>query len=1000
MDLADKLTEEGRGKLRALLEAAKTATQDGEDYPAEAFAYVPDPEKPSTWKLRLWESPSLKVTVAQLGRAAAAFSAGGFRGNKVELTDAEAKAAKAKIRAAYKKFGTKTEDIPESVKEQLLAAGVLVEYTDGEATLTLAEDVDPAVLEVWAELPGSLEDRIASIRQAVQSAKTAFGATVTDEDWCVNVEATFSDHVLVGGPDDQKFTADWAMDEAGEVTLSNIRPVTLTVQVNSGAETAATTTPELLESFRSPVRVLAEADRKAGKDGPTDHLMTVECVLGCAETPTKNGRVYTRGLFEKLVTECAAGTDRSRRWLGESDHPSDGHARLSSTVSKPWRNLRLESDGRLLAETDVIDTSLGADLQKLIRNEVPVQVSSRTFASTTQEVRSGQTVQVVNEQEALEHWGGWDFVLGAAASGAGVQSYTEVATPAAGPPEHGDPGDVDEVLATMDPKELAEAMVQGNAPLVEKLTALMERTEPKPAAVEPVVEAAKKDEPVPVVETVDPLKSLKEAIVGTDEVKAWSPAAQAYLATHIAPVTEMAKLKPALEEAKTALQELGLVLVDVRKGAGITAAHVASSKEAQHADRAGMFQKGHLPKELKPDTVQEMVSLLSEGIEDNGLRSSGDPDDPIRKELADNLPFQGYHPGNPKHQFEALVYNMVEWENRKFVKPWLKPYQEWTAVADIAQSVPFVLPMIRQMWPRLIAKELCSVQPMNKSTGLVHYLDIVADPSNADFSIPGHWNSEYAQHISEQTAVREMGLTVTSAAITMDTKKLSAEWSTEVRQNLQYDHGIGIAETMMTAMVDEIAREVNALLLNDMRLTADPLGNITAGNVNYGTQLPAAGYTNLSDWRREIYTAVLQADALVRAQRRARTNWIVAGPSALIRLMALEQWTASANDASGYDWNVGINRVGTISGNPTYNVYGVDADIFPTAVMLLGRRGPEWPDAGEVYCPWIPLYTTPVITAAATFCERESAMSRFGYRKVVGNAYATVTCLAQPGVPY
>lgn len=92
-----------------------TKTENGVEFPAAAYAYVGDPEKTDTWKLRLWESPETKVTVAQLGRAAAAFSAGGFRGNKVEIPSADVAGVKAKIRAEYKKLGVKPEDIPDSL---------------------------------------------------------------------------------------------------------------------------------------------------------------------------------------------------------------------------------------------------------------------------------------------------------------------------------------------------------------------------------------------------------------------------------------------------------------------------------------------------------------------------------------------------------------------------------------------------------------------------------------------------------------------------------------------------------------------------------------------------------------------------------------------------------------------------------------------------------------------------------------------------------------------
>ncbi|HOM16497.1 MAG TPA: hypothetical protein PLQ00_04170 [Thermoguttaceae bacterium] len=61
-----------------------TKRENGVDFPAEAYAYTPDPEKPSTWKLRLWEDPEKKETPRQVGMAIAALGPGGFRGNRVE----------------------------------------------------------------------------------------------------------------------------------------------------------------------------------------------------------------------------------------------------------------------------------------------------------------------------------------------------------------------------------------------------------------------------------------------------------------------------------------------------------------------------------------------------------------------------------------------------------------------------------------------------------------------------------------------------------------------------------------------------------------------------------------------------------------------------------------------------------------------------------------------------------------------------------------------------
>ncbi|MCK5236315.1 MAG: ChaB family protein [Deltaproteobacteria bacterium] len=113
----ESVVKQAKAVLAELKEQASMKTEDGVKFPAQAYAYVPDPEKSSTWKLRLWEDLEKKVTRAQLGRAAAALSPGGFRGQKVQIPSADLSAVKRKIRAEYRKLDVEDEDIPRWVKE-------------------------------------------------------------------------------------------------------------------------------------------------------------------------------------------------------------------------------------------------------------------------------------------------------------------------------------------------------------------------------------------------------------------------------------------------------------------------------------------------------------------------------------------------------------------------------------------------------------------------------------------------------------------------------------------------------------------------------------------------------------------------------------------------------------------------------------------------------------------------------------------------------------------
>lgn len=81
----------------------KTKRENGHDFPAAAYAYVGDADQPSTWKLRLWETPTSKETAKQVGMAVAALGPGGFRGNKADIPSAALSAVKAKVKSAWRR---------------------------------------------------------------------------------------------------------------------------------------------------------------------------------------------------------------------------------------------------------------------------------------------------------------------------------------------------------------------------------------------------------------------------------------------------------------------------------------------------------------------------------------------------------------------------------------------------------------------------------------------------------------------------------------------------------------------------------------------------------------------------------------------------------------------------------------------------------------------------------------------------------------------------------
>jgi len=89
-----------------------TKKEGSETLSAGSYAYVPDKEKPSTWKLRIDDKAHVAGAVAALGK--------GFRGQKVSIPAGAMAGVKAKVRAAWLKFnpGKTTKDLPPVIANQ------------------------------------------------------------------------------------------------------------------------------------------------------------------------------------------------------------------------------------------------------------------------------------------------------------------------------------------------------------------------------------------------------------------------------------------------------------------------------------------------------------------------------------------------------------------------------------------------------------------------------------------------------------------------------------------------------------------------------------------------------------------------------------------------------------------------------------------------------------------------------------------------------------------
>jgi hypothetical protein len=128
-----------------LQEQAPMKTEHGQKFPAAAFAFVPDIDKPSTWKLRLWESTNKQITRGQLSAAAALL-------REAEVPEGGVAKVKARFRFEYAELNIKPHNIPKSVQESEPMSLILGREAAG---LTTADyDGDKGEVTVTVIKPG------------------------------------------------------------------------------------------------------------------------------------------------------------------------------------------------------------------------------------------------------------------------------------------------------------------------------------------------------------------------------------------------------------------------------------------------------------------------------------------------------------------------------------------------------------------------------------------------------------------------------------------------------------------------------------------------------------------------------------------------------------------------------------------------------------------------------------------------------------------------------
>jgi len=231
----------------------------------------------------------------------------------------------------------------------------------------------------------------------------------------------------------------------------------------------------------------------------------------------------------------------------------------------------------------------------------------------------------------------------------------------------------------------------------------------------------------------------------------------------------------------------------------------------------------------------------------------------------------------------------------------------------------------------------------------------------------------------------EVSFELKSVTVSVIERKLRAQWSPELAQDVSAFHNID-AEAELTALLSEqVAAEIDREILRDLRrgaawrLAWDYKGSTGRG---IDTSNSAAFYTQ-KEWNQTLMTAINQVSAQIhKATLRGGANFIVCSAEISAIFDDLEYFHVSNAAPEQDKYNMGIERIGALGGR--YQVYR--DPYFPADTILMGHKGTSLLDTGYVYAPYVPMQLTPTMYNPFTFAPVKGLMTRYA-KKMVNNRY-------------
>lgn len=202
----------------------------------------------------------------------------------------------------------------------------------------------------------------------------------------------------------------------------------------------------------------------------------------------------------------------------------------------------------------------------------------------------------------------------------------------------------------------------------------------------------------------------------------------------------------------------------------------------------------------------------------------------------------------------------------------------------------------------------------------------------------------------------EIGFEIKQTQIGVESRKLKAEYTVEMYQDLKSMHGLNADEELMNIMAVEIQNELDREIVEKVNEWASVASDFHIGGTTLGSNTSGSSRFELENMGHLALKIANESREIARLTRRGAGNILLVSPKVATVLEQVKGYTPIEVDSTVDATAVGVSVIGT------FNKMKVVMDSFATSeYCTVLYKGSDRRDAIGYYAPYVPVSFTRVV---------------------------------------